>query len=265
MFGIQDDYMNLLISICATNGLAMRIDYDGILVFRDGEEDYLFENRLGTLIGKLLYTDTGLDVNYILTVEELKLIDDEKFYEIFKEYREDVQEKFSNGTHEYVKEAQALADSIGDVCGISFDVVTGKINIPDELLVILHDKSGEPMHKTYTPHTLKGQALLHWFVQKGVDQQIQKGMEKFDTMVAQPFYTWFTQEGIVEYMVRNTVGDATPMPSLMDICRSAISDLMADIEVRQAMLLSEDEFIEHCDLNDVYFNADGILVNGEIY
>ena len=66
MFGIQDDYMNLLISICATNGLAMRIDYDGILVFRDGEEDYLFENRLGTLIGKLLYTDTGLNVNYLL-------------------------------------------------------------------------------------------------------------------------------------------------------------------------------------------------------
>jgi predicted TIM-barrel enzyme len=55
------------------------------------------------------------------------------------------------------------------------------------------------------------------------------------------------------------------MPSLMDICRSAISDLMADIEVRRAILLSEDEFIEHCDSNDVFFNADGILVNGEIY
>ena len=84
MFGITDDYFNLLLDIVAQNDLVMRIDAEGILIFRDGEEPYMVDDNLGRLIGRLLYTDTDLDVDVVLDIRQLELLDRELFEQLYQ-------------------------------------------------------------------------------------------------------------------------------------------------------------------------------------
>ena len=269
MFGITDDYFNLLLDIVAQNDLAMRIDAEGILIFRDGEEPYMEDNNLGRLIGRLLYTDTDLDVDVVLDIRQLELLDRELFEQLYMRYAEVTLEKFKVWQHPKLTEAIRILENFKSVVGADYVVYNhhffndiqydNQIFIPEKLFIhnVLHD------NKVYAQEchadTLKGVELLRYLMQRKVVAYAEEHQDKSDLHYA--LLNGFTYESIMGDLV--VLEDEENCYSLRQLVEGTLESMMYELKRQMIHIVSEEGFIEFCEKNTTFFDLTGRILEGK--
>lgn len=262
MFGVEDEYFTLLIDLMKQNDLMLNIDGDGFLLFsnEDGNDNVIVSQNIGHLIGTLLYDKSiGLGTNSVLDINQLKLIDSERYELLYDLYAWKTNTLIETHNHPLMQQLDTLLEDFSKATTVVLDLEKEfniKTWIPRELFV--HFGEGEDMvTKKFSPSTLKNEDLISWIKQRGIEDYVQAHLE--DNDMSYKLLKNFTVEFIREEIFYR--GYEVTLEGLVNTVFHDFSSYLFDLFNE---IVTEDKFIELCFEDDVYFNPNGDFINGDM-